>query len=355
MTQLDTPAEALSEALARWDASEHPVVSCYVDWRVTGRGLHEAATVVREELHELGRTLDSRGPARASFDADAARIEGYLADEADPTARGIAIFACDGRGLWRATTLGAPVETLLHAGEHPLLLPLIEAAQDAARTLIALVDTRTLRLIELDRCGTHEAAGPHRRHPGATRHAAAGGWSQANFQRARDTAVQRFAADAAAAIVAAVERGAIAHLMLAGDEVIAGPLLHALPMHVLERVEAIEHLDIQAPLDQVADRIWPQVRASAEAERRATVRELAGRARGRARATADPPEFQALLSAGRIDTLALDPAAVEADAVELLLREALAHRSRCSSPATMTPSQRSAASPRACARCDSER
>lgn len=328
MTHLETTAQALSEALARWEASEHPVVSCYVDWRVTGRGLHEAATVVLKELHEAGRALRSRGAARASFEADAARIERYLAAEADPAARGIAIFTCEARGLWRATALGVPVDTLVHVGEHPLLLPLVEATQDAGRTLIALVDTRTVRLIQLDLSGSHEAPGPRRRNPQATRHTAAGGWSQANFQRSRDTAVQRFAADAAAAIAEAVEREAIARVVIGGDEVIAGPLLEALPARVRERVDAIEHLDIQAPLENVARRIWPQVRGSAEAERRATVRELAGRARGGIEATADPSELQTLLSAGRIDTLAFDPEAVAEGAAELLLREALAHRSR---------------------------
>ena len=60
------PQLGIPEAIVAWEPSEHPVITCYVDWRVSGRGLHEAQTVVRKELHTLQGQLPPRGEARES-------------------------------------------------------------------------------------------------------------------------------------------------------------------------------------------------------------------------------------------------------------------------------------------------
>ena len=320
--QLDVP-----EAIVAWEPSEHPVVSCYVDWRVSGRGLHEAQTVVRKELHTLQAQLPPRGAPRESFDADSARIEQYLADEADPSARGLAIFACHGRGLWWTIALGVPVATDVHAGVRPRLVPLAEATQDAARTLVVLVDTNEARLISLGRAGRREERGPHREQWKTVHHSSVGGWSQANYQRSVDVMVDRFAQDVADTVAAQFEAERLDRLVIAGDEVITSPLRRALPSELNDRVDAVAHIDIRAQLDDVVERIWPDVQERAAADRARELERLLSLA-GSGRAVTEPAELRWQVAAGRVDTLALDPGQFEDDAAELLLREALTHRSR---------------------------
>src|SRR3990170_9017048 len=89
-------------ALARWQPVDAPVVSVYADWRVSGRGLHEAPTIVEKHLHEALASLPARGQAHASLTTDAARILTHLAERVDPAARGVVIFACADRSLWYA-------------------------------------------------------------------------------------------------------------------------------------------------------------------------------------------------------------------------------------------------------------
>jgi len=321
------PQLHIPEAIVAWDPSEHPVVTCYVDWRVSGRGLHEAQTIVRKELHTHQAQLPTRGPARESFDADAARIEAYLADEADPAARGIAIFACHGRGLWWTATLGVPLATEVHAGEWPRLVPLAEATQEAARTLVVLADTNEVRLIRLDRTGPHEEPGPHRDQWKTVHHSTVGGWSQANYQRSVDVMVERFAQDVADTVAAQVTADQLDHLVLAGDEVITSPLRRALPPDLNDRIDAVEHIDIRAGIDDVVGRIWPAVQQRASADRERDLKRLLELA-GAGRAITEPADLRTQLAAGRVDTLAFDPERLEDDAAELLLREALTHRSR---------------------------
>lgn len=321
------PQLGIPEAIVAWEPSEHPVVTCYVDWSVSGRGLHEAQTVVRKELHTAQSGLGPRGAARESFDEDFEHITSYLADEADRSARGHAIFASHGRGLWWTVALGVPIETDVHVGERPRLVPLAEATHQAVRTLAVLVDSNAARLIQLDRAGRHEEPGPQRDQWKTVHHSQLGGWSEANYQRSQDTIVERFAHDVAETVAARMADAHLEHLVLAGDEVITSPLRRALPPHLGDSIETIAHLDIRTPLDAVAERIWPPVQASAAAGRANEVARLLSLA-GAGSAVTEPSDVRTMLAAGRIDTLAFDAGAVEDEAAELLLRDALTHRSR---------------------------
>lgn len=322
-------AISVPDELVRWQPSAHPVVSCYVDWRVGGRGVREATVVVRRRLREAASAALDRGPARDSFEADVERLLLHLDGELHSNARGLAVFACHGRGLWRTMALGVPVETDVHVGEHPLLLPLVEATQDAARTLVALLDTNTVRLISLDAGGASEAPGPHRPHGSlrTVKHSKTGGWRSASYQRAIDTAIVRFAGEAAGAIAETMTERGIDHLVIAGDGTIADPLKQALPANIRERVAAVERVDIRASLQDVAERVWPQVATVARTERDRAVERVVERAEGGHDATAEPAEVRTLVAAGRVDTLALDAEGFDSAAIELLLREALAHGS----------------------------
>jgi len=328
---MDTPAIepqlGIPEAIVAWEPSDEPVISCYVDWRVSGRGLHEAQTIVRKELHALQASLSPRGPARESFDADCERIAIYLADDADRAAQGHAIFACHGRGLWWTVALGVPIETDVHVGIRPRLVRLAEATHQAVRTLAVLLDSNAARLIQLDRAGRHEEPGPQRAQWKTVHHSRLGGWSEANYQRSQDVIVDRFAHDVAETIAERMAEAHLDHLVLAGDEVITSPLRRALPPQLNDTVETVAHLDIRTPLDAVAERVWPPVQEAAVAAREAEVTRLLGLA-GEGRAVTEPADVRTMLAAGRVDTLAFDPDETDEDAAELLLREALTHRSR---------------------------
>jgi hypothetical protein len=327
MVTREPVAFEIPEQLAAWEPSSEAVVSCYVDWSVSGRGLHEETTVVRNRLRELVRGVDPRGAARASLEADAARIERYLEEEADPSARGFAIIACHGRGLWWVLTLGVPVATQVHAGERPLLLPLVEATQDAARTLVALVDTNTARLIALVPSGASEFDGPSRAVT-TVKHSTKGGWGSLGYQRHVDTETARFAEEVAEAIEETMAARRLHHLVLAGDEVIVPPVTRALSAATRERLDVAEHVDIREGVEAVAARAWPEVAQLVQRRRDDEVAAIAGRVAAGRDAEGEPTTVIEALRAGRVDTLALDADRVEEAVAELALREALTHRSR---------------------------
>ncbi|RJQ07045.1 MAG: hypothetical protein C4558_10285, partial [Dehalococcoidia bacterium] len=118
-TEIDIP-----QHLARWERANSPVVSVYADWSISGRGRHEAPTVVEHDLRGSLSKLPKRGAAYASLATDMARVQMFLTERVPPAARSVVIFACEARGLWYARTLGVSTSTAVHVGDYPQLLQL---------------------------------------------------------------------------------------------------------------------------------------------------------------------------------------------------------------------------------------
>jgi hypothetical protein len=313
--------------LLRDKPSRHPVISVYANWSVSGRGLHEAPTTIRKQLHDASRFILRRGQGRRSFDEDVERILASLG-EAPADVEGLAIFACAGDDLWQVVPLAVPLPTLAHVGPAPMLLPLAEATQDAAPVLVALGDTTTLRLIALDHPRPQELSHSHSHTWGGARSTSKTGWRRGHVQHAYEVELARYAHEAADAVGEAARAGGFVRLAIAGDEVFVPALLAALPSHVGEQVTSAVHVDIRATLDQVANLVWPRVRKRAATERDTEIAQIVVRAAGAREATTDPREVREYVSTGRVDTLAVDLQLVEPAATELLLRQALRHRSR---------------------------
>jgi hypothetical protein len=212
-------------------------------------------------------------------------------------------------------------------GERPLLLPLIEATQDAARTLVVLVDTNTARFFALSPRGAIEAEGPHRS-TATVKHSTAGGWGSLGYQRHVDLEVHRFAEEVAHDAERLMSERRLEHLVLAGDEVIVPPLTAALSQSTRERLDAAEHIDMRAGLTEIEHRVWPDVAEIVRARRTRDTDVILGRVEAARSAVGEPTSVIESLEAGRVYELALDPDVLEEEVAELAVRQALAHRSR---------------------------
>jgi hypothetical protein len=318
----------LPEVLVRWDPTKHAVLTVYADWRVNGRGLRDAAISLRKALHEAeGMTLAHAG-ARDSLHADTESVREYLDEVADPGARGLAIFACEAQGLWRARTFRVPFPTLTHVGERPLLLPLAEVIQDDRPCLVALADTTRVRLIAIRPSDVEQTSELTEQTWAGARLGSHSGWRAGHEQHARETMLDRFTRDVAAAVDATLAHEHFDDLVVAGDAVITPALVEALSARASDALRFVTAIDMRATVDEVVDAVWPRLLEAGRAERGREVDELVERAGGQSGYTAAPAEIAALLEGGMGDTVAFDPAVVEAEAAEVLLREGLLHGTR---------------------------
>lgn len=318
----------IPQHLARWEGNEIPVVSVYADWSVSGRGLHEAPTIVEHQLRAALSTFPERSAAHDSLSADTARVLTFLAERVPTAARSVAIFACEGRGLWYARTLGIAADTVVRVDAYPQLIRLAELTQDATDCVIAVVDSERVRLIDLADSGARELKGLSEDTWGGTRSSSRAAWRNANLERAHEMTLHRFAMDAARVITEAVEGEHVQHIAIAGEDSIVPLVRDTLPGPVRDRIVATAHVDMRAGLDEVVDRVWPEVRVAAANARASEAERLLDRAGGTERIVVGPDAARPLLANGRAETLVLDPQAFPEAAGEAMLRDAITHRCR---------------------------
>jgi peptide subunit release factor 1 (eRF1) len=311
MTDASVPHGDLKDILRRlaeFEPAGLPVLSIYLDIRpqATGNspGRRAGLTVLRDRLREIESTYWPRGDDFDSFAADRERIEAFIDSEADPSAHGLAIFACHGADLWEVVEAGVPFRDSVSAGPVPDLFQLARLLDQEETAVVAVVDSNTARLF-VTRAGLFEEVDGPDEPSVSYRKRSMGGWSQARYQRHIDKHRIDFAREAAAEVEALVEREGARRVILAGDEVAITPLTDHLSPAVKERVQEIARIDIKASSSEVIDEIRPVLeRIEAEDGTSVADRLIDAVRAGRLGVTGVEP-VRAALDAGAVDTLVL--------------------------------------------------
>ncbi|MBA2304960.1 MAG: hypothetical protein H0W08_20340 [Acidobacteria bacterium] len=237
------------DRLARFEPAPYPVVSLYLNTQPDARGRGQYQTFVRQEFKSRSRTYPVGSPERASLDTDLERIATFLETELQPSANGLAVFACSAGELFETVQLAAPIDQhWLYIGDAPHLYPLARVESRYPRYAAVVADTNTTRIMVF---ATGELVAQEEVKGEKTRRTSQGGWSQARFQRHISNFHQQHAKDVVDALERIVQNEGITQILTAGDQVIL-PLLRAeLPKHLADKVVDHLKLDTKAPLEDV--------------------------------------------------------------------------------------------------------
>ena len=237
------------DRLARFEPVPYPVVSLYLNTQPNEHGRDQYQTFVRQEFKARSRTYPSGSPERESLDRDLDKISSYLANDLQPSANGVAIFACSAGEIFEAVQLTAPIEHhSLYIGDAPHLYPLARLESKHPRYAAVVADTNSARIFVF---ATGELVSEKEVVGEKTRKTSQGGWSQARFQRHISNFHQQHAKEVVDALDRIVRAEGITQILTAGDDVIL-PLLRAeLPKHLAEKVVDHLKLDTKAPADDV--------------------------------------------------------------------------------------------------------
>lgn len=140
------------DALAARNESVSPVVSLYLDTSGgDGAQRDRVRILMKQELQNLREALGADAhPPTENVERAIERIEQYLKEEVDPATRGVAIFATADDELFEAIELKIPVRSELFIGSRPHVRQLFEIREARPRLIVALVDARSARLVELE-------------------------------------------------------------------------------------------------------------------------------------------------------------------------------------------------------------
>jgi peptide chain release factor subunit 1 len=247
------------DRLAMFEPGPYPVVSLYLNTQPGQTGRDQHRTFVRKELKARSGTYASNSPERDSLDRDFARISRYLETELQPSANGVAIFACSGADLFETVQMGAPIDRhWLSIGERPHLYPLARLGSQYPRYAAVLADTNSSRILVL---AGREVVAERGVDGVKTRRTAEGGWSQKRFQRHVENFHLHHVKDLVEALNRIVQQEGITQILIAGDEVVLPLLREQMPKHLSERIVEHIRLDAHAPVADI-------VRASLDAMKR---------------------------------------------------------------------------------------
>src|SRR6266545_8189505 len=114
------------DKLAAFEPTEFPFISLYLNLQPNERGRDHFDPFVRKEFAARAKTYAPHSPECASFEQDIERINQYLKNEVQPSANGLAIFACAGaNNFFEAVQLDAPIERhRLYVSNRPDIYPL---------------------------------------------------------------------------------------------------------------------------------------------------------------------------------------------------------------------------------------
>jgi peptide chain release factor subunit 1 len=297
---------ALLRDLAVTPRGEHPVLSIYLDLSVDNTGQRKAFAPLDQELARCSAELEERGPRRDNFEADRARLAAYLAVELPSDARGVAIFASEGAGLWQPIPLLVPVETYIACDTMPHLFQLARVIEDNETYVVAVAEGQQAQLYlfspeTLEQIGATEARENLNR-------VQAGGWSQLRYERHNGYVVQLHMNDLAAALQEAVDSHGARHIVIMTNDSIKGHVRAALSPQLQELVVDMVNFDRGADAEQLAASLAP-LRLEVEHKEE---EELVGRledqlaTKGGLAFAGDKDVAMGLLK-GQVDTLLISP------------------------------------------------
>lgn len=291
-----------------------PVLSVYLDWRpeATGErpGMRAARVVLRDRLHEIEQALWPRGAAYDAVQADTARIQRYLDEEAPASAEGLAIFACGPLGLFETLDAGVPFVTEVTALAAPNLYQLARLLDDQESVIAALVDRANARLFVSQRGLLRELKGLSKDPKFFSMMKGAVAMDQAHYQRYALTQRARFAEEIASALSQLIHETDASEVILAGEEGALATLRPALAPDVARLVTlASPRMDMQATSNDIREVMEPIMReVEAEQERSEVERLLSETLAGRL-GVVGLRRTRAALELGQVNTLLLSASA----------------------------------------------
>lgn len=232
-----TPIDTALHELAGLRCDRDPIVSVYLNTRWSDEHQRDRMRLFVQDRLRWARSQGFDGANGEALEKSLARIERYTEDlfrqAVDVDANGVAIFACDGLGLFRTMTFGQPFKEQFSLGDSPHLLQLARHADDYESVIVAVVDGGGARVFETalgevigDSTIEHQAPSRHKM----------GGWSQLHFQRHVRRQIERNHKEAAEHVTFLFDEDPSSHVILVGPARVLATFETVLPQRVCDKI-----------------------------------------------------------------------------------------------------------------------
>jgi peptide chain release factor subunit 1 len=289
------------DRLAQLEPAPYPVVSLYLNTQPDQHGRDNFTAFTKKEFRARAETYASGSPEREALDRDLERISSYLENELQPSANGVAIFACCAGELFEAVQLDAPLdENWLFIGDRPHLYPLARMVSQHPRYAAVVADTNTARILVI----AHGAVERKESIEGVkTRRTSQGGWSQARYQRHIANYHLQHVKEVVDALDRIVQRERIGRILIAGDPVVIPIFREQLPKSLAEKVIEEITLATSAPEHEILQSTYQALQRLNERTDREAVEAALDAYRAGGLGVVGPDETLLALTNGQVEEL----------------------------------------------------
>jgi peptide subunit release factor 1 (eRF1) len=141
----------------------HRIVTCYLKLEPRDRSRGKYLIKVKNRVKDAIQVLPRLGLDRAAAEAverDLDRVQQYLRNPANlPHTQGLAVFACEGLGLFEAVPLPVVYRSRLAVDATPLVRELASVEDEFGRLLTVVLDRTSARFFEVTAYHTQELSG----------------------------------------------------------------------------------------------------------------------------------------------------------------------------------------------------
>ena len=268
----------VAERLARITPGKHRVVTCYLKLEPRDRSRGKYLIKVKNRVKSALQALPRLGLDRERADEvarDLNRVQEYLRSPANlPHTQGLAIFGCEGIGLFETVPLPVVHRSRLAVDSSPLVRELASVEEEFGRLLTVVLDRSKARFFEVTAYDVREVAGLHSESTRGKRfhgdHDGTSGWGEHTYNNRIRQEKQRHY-EAIARELFTMDRRHPAHgIVLAGPGAEAGAVEPFLHSYLAERLIGTVRLN---PKDATSASVHSATLAVREGHERASERE----------------------------------------------------------------------------------
>jgi len=290
--------------LAQLESAENSAVTFYFQPQTPQNKSHREEQIqVKDLVRDALRSAEGNG-SHAGVRADLKRIQELAAQMHGNHARGKAVFACAGKGVWREFDLPKVLKkTQLYVANRFHLRPLAAVAASAPRCCVAIVDRERARLFEVWMDEVREQTEIVDPLPRTGRSSGLGGYDAGHVERHVENSALRHFKNVAQRLLELQNAGCDSFIVGCREDVWAQ--LES-QLHAYVRQKLLGRFTVDVPSispDQVREQAQRLLEERGASERQALIREVLGGAQRNGRGKVGLRGVLEALEQGEVQTL----------------------------------------------------
>ena len=293
------PTERTLRRLARFRAVRDGVLSLYLTFGPAWGERRNIRAAVDSALDRLSESQLSE-QQRAGLERERRSAHRFFRRRFNVSGRSMILFSCEPRGLWELFQLQVPSLSIARFAERPAVSQLAAILDEQERYGVLILDKERARLLSVYLGEVEDEITLKSRYSGRT---AAGGWSQARYERRREGQLHTHVMKAIDALAREQRRRGFDRILIGGPDEARAALLGALPRGLRSRVSGTFSCELSASDQTVLKRTRKLMEAAERDAEETMVGHLLAAAKSGGQATIGWEETLPALLGGRVHKL----------------------------------------------------